>query len=233
MTVVQQMMIVAVRVAHLAEELRRVPQIQRRVPDFLVGQPLGCGLVVKVALGHAVGLVESRHAGLHADRLVAHLDVAPDGFDRFAVIAAVGVTVDHHPVTASAAEQLIDRHAGALALDVPQRHVDCGNCRHRHRPAAPVSAAIQVLPDILDGARIAPDQARNHVLVEVGFHGQLAAVERGVAHAVDAVARHDLERDEVAAGTGEDGIRALDFHFDLPWFATACIAALIASGSPR
>ena len=69
-----------------------------------------------------------------------------------------------HVVARAAAEQLVDRHAERLALDVPQRGVDRGDRRHRHRPAPPVGALVEVLPDVLDAARVAPDQQRDHVV---------------------------------------------------------------------
>ena len=115
--------------------------------------PLG-RLVEHVAAAHAVGRGQPRDAALRADRLVAELDVArrPRRARRRRVVA-VGVAVDHHPVAARAAEQLVDRQAGRLALDVPQRGVDGGDRGHRHRPAPPVGAVVEVLPGVLDARR--------------------------------------------------------------------------------
>ena len=98
-----------------------------------------------------------------------------------------------------AAEQLVERQPGDLALDVPERHVDRGDRRHRHRPAAPVGAAVEVLPGVLDAVRVAVDQQRHDVLAQVGGDRQLAPVEGRVAEPGDAVIGRQLERDEVAA----------------------------------
>ena len=50
--------------------------------------------------------------------------------------------------------------------------------------ATPIGAPVEVLPDVLDVARIPSDQARYDVLLEIGIHRQLAAVEGGIADAV-------------------------------------------------
>ena len=48
------------------------------------------------------------------------------------------------------------------------------------------------------------DQARDDVVLEIGDDRQLAAVQRGVADAVDALVGLDLQGDEVAARAGDD-----------------------------
>src|SRR5690606_6352894 len=95
-----------------------------------------------------------------------------------------------------------------LAEDVPQRHVHRGDRAHGDRATAPVRTAVQELPDVLDPAGVAADQVRNHVVLQVGGHRQLAAVEGGVTQAVDTGAGGDLQGDEVAprAGDGDLGI---------------------------
>jgi hypothetical protein len=66
---------------------------------------------------------------------------------------------------------------------------------------------------------IPADETRDHVLVEIRFDGELASVERRIAETVHAVVGDDFQRDEIASGTGEDRIRAVDFHgfILLPW----------------
>src|SRR5690606_9536477 len=65
-------------------------------------------------------------------------------------------------------------------------------------------AAVEELPGVLDPRRVAPYQARDHVIGEVARHRQLAAVERRVADPAQPVVGLDLERDEVPPGTGDD-----------------------------
>ncbi|ABA53425.1 hypothetical protein BURPS1710b_A0511 [Burkholderia pseudomallei 1710b] len=212
MRVVQQVRRVAERVAHLAEQLGRMAQVERGVPRLLGRQAFFGGLVRARRLADAVHLRQPRHARLHADRAVARGDVPVRGVDRLVVIAPVRVAIDHQPFAALAAEQLIDGHAGELALDVPERHVDRGDRRHRHGPAPPVRAAIQVLPDVLDVARVPADQAREHVILQIRAHRELAPVERRVAEAVDAFVGDDLDRHEIPAGAGDDDVQPFDFH---------------------
>jgi len=146
----------------------------------------------------------SRNAGLGPDGLVAEVDIGADGLDGLGDVAAVGVAIDHHAVTAAAAQQLVQRHAGHLGLDIPQRHVDGRDGPHGHRTPAPVGAAIEILPDVLDPARVLADQAGDHVVVQIRDHRLLAAVQGGVADSIDALVGLDLQGDEVAARTGDD-----------------------------
>jgi hypothetical protein len=119
---------------------------------------------------------------------------------------AVGVAIDHDPRAAGPAQQLVDGQAGELALDVPQRGVDRGDRRHGHRPPTPVGALVQVLPDVLDLVGVAADQAGDDVVGQIGLDRQLAAVQRGVADAVHAFVGDDLQGDEVAPRTRDDGL---------------------------
>ena len=82
--------------------------------------------------------------------------------------------------------------------------------RHRHRPAPPVGALVQELPDVLDATRVASDEQRQHVIGQIARDGQLAAVQRRVAEAVDAVLGLELQRDEVASRTADDDLAAGD-----------------------
>jgi hypothetical protein len=122
------------------------------------------------------------------------------------------MAVDGDPVPGAAAEQLVDRQSGELALDVPQGGVDRGDRAHRHRPAPPVGAPVEVLPGVLDPGRVAAQQHRDDVVGQVGGDGQLPAVEGGVADPGDPLVRHDLEGDEVAPGAGDDHFRVRDLH---------------------
>src|SRR3954468_20957692 len=122
------------------------------------------------------------------------------------------MAVNRHRVARRTAEQLVDGRAERLALDVPQRHVDRGNRRHRHRPAAPVGTLVEQLPDVLDAPRIAPHEQRQHVIREVTRDRELAAVQRGVAKADQAVDRLEPQRDEIAPGTADDDAAVGERH---------------------
>src|SRR5206468_11561022 len=73
-------------------------------------------------------------------------------------------------------------------------------------------ALIEVLPRVLDSARVSPDEQRDDVLLEVARHRQLAAVQRRVAEAVEPVLGRQLERDEVAARAADDHLAVDDLH---------------------
>jgi hypothetical protein len=105
---------------------------------------------------------------------------------------------------------LIQRQVRLFGLDVPERGVDGRDRRHRHRAAPPIGAAVEVLPDVFDLRRVATDERGDDVVGEVARDGKLAAVERRVADAGEARIRLDLQRDEVAARTGDDDARGGD-----------------------
>ena len=63
-----------------------------------------------------------------------------------------------------------------------------------------------------------PIEERRDVVLQVGGDGKLAAVQRGVADAVDAFVGHDLQRDEVPPRAGDDDFRFRDLH-DAPLYA--------------
>ena len=68
------------------------------------------------------------------------------------VHAVLGVDGAVHPdaVARRAAEQVVDRHAEHLALDVPERHVDAARDRGLDRTAAIEGAAMDGLPVVHD-----------------------------------------------------------------------------------
>ena len=174
-------------------------QVALRAPHALERHPLLRRLVVEGAAADAVGVDHAGNRALRAHRLVAHGDVFLHRLHGVVFGRAVGVAVDHHRVARRAAEQLIDRRVQRLAANVPERRVHGADRGHRHRPAPPVRALVEVLPDVLDAPRVAADEQRHHVVGEVARHRELAAVERRIAEAVDAVFGLELERDEVPA----------------------------------
>ncbi len=235
--VVQQVGVGAHRRAHRVEQPGRMGQVLVRGPVVLGRQRRVGRLVEQRAATDTVDLLQPGHAALRADRLVAQRLVAQHLVDRLLEVAPVGVAVDQHARAAGAAEQLVQRQPGGLGLQVPQRGVDRRDRAHRHRPAPPVRAAVQVLPDVFDLVRVAADQARDHMVGEVARDGQLAAVERGVAEAREALVGLDLQRHEVAAGATDDDACVGDLHRDNPCTCTGIRswvkhASLTATGSP-
>lgn len=216
--IVQQVMVEAVSCPQLIKQLGHIVQRQPRVPAGHAREG-GIGrFMVELAAADAISVLDARHAGLRADRLVAKVDVLADGIGRFFDVRAVGVAIDHHPVTAAPAEQLVERHACHLCLDVPQRHVDGRNRSHRHWPAPPVGTAIEVLPDILDPLRVHSDQARDDVLFEVGDDLQLPPVQCRVADAINALIGFNLQRDEITPRAADDDPGDGNLHDrDISW----------------
>jgi hypothetical protein len=142
--------------------------------------------------------------------------------DRVLDRRAVGVAVDHDAGAAGAAQQLVERQAGDLGLDVPQRHVDGGDGRHRHRPSAPVGALVEELPDVLDLVGVAADQAGDHVLPQIGDDRQLAPVQGGVADAVDPSSVVIFRVTKLRPGQVTMTLASVIFeHSTLPWVLVA------------
>src|SRR5690606_20649048 len=105
-------------------------------------------------------------------------------------------------------EKLVEREVRDAGLDVPERNVHGGDRRHGHGPAAPVRAAVEELPRVLDAVGVSPYEHRGDMVAQVGGDGELASVEGRITEADDAVVRGDPHRDERPAG-------ARDEHLDL------------------
>ena len=187
--------------------------------------------------GCAAGAVgrQARDGALHADvpksgrhafpRVVLHfLEVAPAG-----VVVAIGAVAD------LAAEQLVDRHVGALALDVPQRDVHAAHRVEQHAAVSPVRADVGRLPDIFDLVDVAPDEKRLEVLLDGGLHHQGALGEGGAAIADQArFARHDLHDDQSdPVRRGEDGLDVGDLDGRQPLESCRPLLGLKPRGEVR
>lgn len=208
----QQVVIETIGVAQALEQLghrvQRLPCIPPR--DRRQG---GIGrFIEQIAPAHAVSILHARNPGLRADCLVSHRDILADRVHRRIDIRTVGMAIDHDPIPAFPAEQVVERHSGRLGLDVPQRHVDCRDRPHRHRPAPPVCAAIKELPDILDPPCVLADQRRADMVFKIGHDRQFAPVERCIADAGQAAFDFNLQRDEIAPRARHDHARRLDLH---------------------
>ena len=215
--VVQQLDLVAELGAHVLEELRQHPHVRS-------GSQIARGLVGPIAssrISRRVGYRGPRTVARVAGRrhLHAHVAEAPLHagarvlFDLGEAVAA-RVVVAVGAVTHLAAEQLIERHAGALALDVPERHVDAAHRVEQHRAVAPVPAHVARLPDVLDLVDVAADQERPQILVDRRFDDERALRERGTAPAHQAglggLHLHQHQPDPV--GCGEDRLDVADLH---------------------
>ena len=110
----------------------------------------------RIDLGVAVDELQLL-AGIHLHRTETprHRVSRRVGGIRRTIATNPGIHTDAlaHPAT----EQLADRHAERLALDVPQRLIDAGNGTHEDRPAAIEAAAIHDRPEVFDVARVLAD----------------------------------------------------------------------------
>lgn len=217
--VVQEMLIEAKFTAH------RVKQFWREIEVFLSGPELlfrpvafGGGLVGQsLPFSHAVGGFHARHAALDADRLKAHLLMAGVIFQHVVNGVPGGVAVDHYALTGCAAQQLVERHICRFGFDVPERHIHSGDSRHGDRPAAPVGALIEELPDIFDTVRVAANQLRAEVIFQVGSNGELTPVQRGVTEANDPFIGSDFKGDKVPPRAGNKHVSRDNLHNSFPY----------------
>ena len=123
-------------------------------------------------------------AQLAADHRPALIDIALDIVDQCLVILTAGMRITRHRRTTSTAQQIIDRHAGLLALDIPQRHIDTAQGRVEDGPCTPITAGKKRLPNIFDAADLAADQHRPQALFDRGDHRRGVVVLAGRADTV-------------------------------------------------
>ena len=176
-------------------------------------------------LARAAGAVgrQPGHRGLHADVPVAEGHALARAVFDFLEVASVGVVVARGAEAALAAEQLVDGHAGPLALDVPERDVHAAHRVEQHRAVAPVGADVGGLPDVLDLVDVAADEERLQVLLDGRLHDVGALRERGAAQAVEArLARLHLHHHQPdAVGRREDRLDVADLDGGRPFVAAA------------
>jgi hypothetical protein len=118
-----------------------------------------------------------------ANALPAIGHVALHLLDQVVPVLRAGGDKAGHEVALLAAQQLVDGHAEALGHQVVQRDVDGRHRGGQHAPALEVLAAVGLLPDAADAARVLPDQE----VTEVGHrpaHRQVAGAQAGLAPAV-------------------------------------------------
>src|ERR1043166_3690780 len=95
------------------------------------------------------------------------------------------------------ADELIHRHVRALALDVPQRHVESTQRVVEYRPVAPIGTRVSVLPEVFDVVRIATASERIEIFFNGGDNGERSLIERGATESIQTwLARLDFYHDE-------------------------------------
>src|SRR5687767_5962135 len=112
---------------------------------------------MQLAFAYAVYFLKTWNAALHAYGFVTLVAILAHMLQAVVQILAVGMAINQDLLTASAAQQLIQRHVGGFGLDIPQRHIHGGDRGHGDRSATPVGAAIKILPDIFNPACIPAD----------------------------------------------------------------------------
>ncbi len=151
-------------------------------------------------------------ADLHADVPKAACHPGARVLFHFREAGAARVVVAVGAVPDLAAEELIERHPGALALDVPERDVHAAHRVEEHRPVAPVRAHVARLPDVLDLVDVAADEERLEVLVDRRLHDERALREGRAPPADEAglgrLDLHDHEPD--AIGRRQDRLDVAD-----------------------
>jgi hypothetical protein len=122
------------------------------------------------------------------------------------------VNIDRRRLAALAAQQLEERHARLLALDVPQRHVYARDGVVQHRPVAPIAVHHPHLPDLFHARHVAADQEGFQVLLDGGVYGVKALRKGGAAQPVQPGLRGDhFDDDQARPGwLRDDGLYVLD-----------------------
>ena len=144
-------------------------RVQRRVADvaaFLPEQATGQGTETGLDCGKAGSpdmQRQCREVGGAADR-------RQSGVERL-VASGVG-KVDAHAVAHLAAQELVDRNAESLALQVEHRGVDPGDGLVRDSPQLPLRDAVQLELDRLGVHRTLADDARAQVPDRRRQHGR-------------------------------------------------------------
>ncbi|CUJ52345.1 Uncharacterised protein [Achromobacter xylosoxidans] len=153
-------------------------------------------------------LARRQAAGLHLDGGKALGDVAghflAQMLRRLAVQVVTATGVGRHGLQLDRAEELVQRQAGGLGIQVPQRDVQRADRAH-HRALAPLQQGLLVhrLPQPLDRVRILAQQHRRQQALHRGLEDCAAgAADVAEADAFDAVGAADLHQSVVA---GRDG----------------------------
>ena len=127
------------------------------------------------------------------------------------------IAVQLESIVEFAAEQLIDRQAKRLALNIPQRDVDTAHQRrHKAERAQRVEVRVQLVPDVLDARRILAHQQRPQPARRRG-HERALRPARHLAQAANPSVRLDMqEHPRVARARQMASRNAGDLHVGTP-----------------
>ena len=112
------------------------------------------------------------------------------------VVVSGIVRVEDHLVPHLAAQQIIDRHAQRLALDVPQGDVDGRDGGREDALGREEAAPEEHLPDVFGSHRVLADEQRLEML-DGADHRKLATGQPRLADARDALVGVDDDKKEV------------------------------------
>src|ERR1035437_6302771 len=150
-------------------------------------------------------------AVLQTDVPVAVLHRLGDDFGGLLFGSSPDVIVTRHRIVGPPAEHLVHRHAGALALDVPQGFIHGSDHFLVDRSPPPVSAEVRALPQVLDSVGILADEPRFQVLFESSGDGESLVIVVRRSNSVESrFAGYDFQEDPavIPSATGSD-------HFDI------------------
>ena len=170
------------------------------------------GTIALVGANEAAASVPA-FAELDADVAVAALHRFGDVLGGLFLGPPADVVVAGNGVVRLAAEHLEDGHAGALALDVPERFVEGAEDLVVDRSVAPVRLEMGALPKVFDAVGIFADDPGFEVLLEGGDYGLRLIVVVGRSDAVESrLARDYLEEYPavVPSGAGRDHLDVFD-----------------------
>ena len=204
MHIVAQLHVETQSAAQLVEHLERLAHVLAAVQvnaiQRTLGRRRGGGAKAPTAIATA----------LATDVGNALLAVLLDVVAQLLQVTAIGMAINRYPFAAFAAEQLVQRHVGLLALDVPQGHVHTRNGVVLNRPIAPVGVLVHQLPQFLNAIGIPTDQQRPQVFLDQAFDGEVAVGKGRAAQTNQAgLVGFNLHHEQV------DAFRRGEYNFDI------------------
>ena len=196
---------IADRLADLAEGLQRPVEIGAGDVAALAGRGIiveGPDLhagdaLLQQARGQLIGMGQEGLEiliGSLGDRAL-RVPLAGDLIQPASDIAVAGAgVVGADPVVAEAAQQLMDRLAGRLAEEIPERDIDGGEAAHLRAAAAETDIGrAQGVGVLVDPQGILAQKIGRRTLVDIGRDG--LGAEEGLAEADQAFVGHHLDPD--------------------------------------